>query len=171
MQSPPPESPASMQNRSQLFIALLDELARMRGRTTSAFRGLPASFGLSELESVVLSAVVGATRPPTVPQIGRSLGHARQVIQRATEALSTRGLVATRENPDHKRARLLVATPAGQALKRSADLDGLELASALTDGLDRTLLARVVGDLHEVRGAIERNLQRMGRSEEGGEEE
>lgn len=149
-----------MFSRSTHFVALLDELARMQGRTLSVFRGMNLALGLSELESVVLSAVVGAARPPTVPQIGRSLGHARQVIQRASDALMARGLIASLDNPDHRRARLLVPTTAGRELKQAADQEGLALADAMTNGLDGALIARVVQDLHAVRVAIESNLRR-----------
>ena len=48
---------------------------------------------------LVLSAVAGALSPPTVPQIGRSLGHPRQVIQRIADALVARGLIGFEDNP------------------------------------------------------------------------
>jgi DNA-binding MarR family transcriptional regulator len=148
-----------MIDRAHAFISLLDELARARGRTTSAFRTVRQSRGLSEMESVVLSAVIGAARAPTVSQIGRSLGHPRQVIQRAADALYGRGLIAMRDNPDHKRARLLEATEAGAAIKAEADIHGLELAAALTDGLDGALLIETVRSLRTIREAIEANLK------------
>lgn len=150
-----------MIDRSHAFIALLDELARMRGRTLAVFRDARATIDLSELEGVVLAAVAGAAHPPTVPQIGRSLGHPRQVIQRTADALVARGLVAQADNPDHKRARLLVATEAGAALKRVADEEGLLIAGAMTAGLDAALIMDTVQGLRTVREAIEANLRRV----------
>lgn len=158
-----------MSKRSHHFIALLDELARTRGRTIVAFREIHQGQALSELESVVLNAVVGAMRPPTVPQIGRSLGHARQVIQRATDGLVERGLIATADNPDHKRARLLVPTDAGRAIKATADAHGLALAEALTEGLDTETIVRATASLHAIREVIEANLRKAGKGQ--GEEE
>lgn len=155
-----------MLTRSNHFVALLDELARMRGRTVGVFRGMNLALGLSEIESVVLSAVVGAARPPTVPQIGRSLGHARQVIQRASDTLAARGLIVSEDNPDHRRARLLAPTKAGRTLKQVADTEGLVLAEAMTDGLDTALIERVVADLHAIRVAIEGNLRRTAKTGE-----
>ncbi len=146
-----------MMDRSRHLIALIDELARTRGRTVAAFREIRERHGLSELEMVVLSAVTGAAHPPTVPQIGRSLGHPRQVIQRAADTLADRGLVASRENADHKRAKLLVPTSAGQALKAEADARGLAVAAKLTEGLDEALIARTVAGLRAIREAIEGN--------------
>jgi alkylation response protein AidB-like acyl-CoA dehydrogenase len=78
--------------RAQLLIQFLDEIARTRGRVTSVFAEGRTAIGLSDLEMIVLNAVFGAGSPPTVPQIGRSLGHARQVIQRAANTLVDKGL-------------------------------------------------------------------------------
>ena len=148
-----------MMKRAENFIALLDELARMRGRTMGAFRETREQLGLSDMETVVLSAVTGAARPPTVPQIGRSLGHPRQVIQRAVDSLQARGLIAQCENADHKRAKLLVATEAGQTLQAQGDAKGLALAAQLTEGLSETVIAQATAALREIREAIETNLR------------
>jgi len=153
------------------FIRLLDELARTRGRTAAAFRDLRAQSGLTEVENVVLTAVTGATRPPTVPQIGRSLGHPRQVIQRAADTLVARGLIAWRDNPDHKRARLLVPTATGEAMRRQNDLAGLERARRLAGSIDPALLAATVAGLHTIRAAIEENLRTIGEPTDVDEQE
>ena len=84
--------------------------SRLQGRLKGAFTDSRLSTGLGETEMTVLNAVAEAPSPPTVPQIGRALGHPRQVIQRAANALITAGLIATRDNPDHKRAVLLIPT-------------------------------------------------------------
>lgn len=141
--------------RAILFIELIDELARTRGRVASAFADGRTTTGLSELEMVVLNAVTGATHPPTVPQIGRSLGHARQVIQRAAAALAEQGLARWIVNPDHKRAHRLVATESGFALKAAADARGLEVAERLTAKMDEALLQQAVSSLRTIRERLE----------------
>ncbi|QKS00322.1 MarR family transcriptional regulator [Sphingomonas sp. CL5.1] len=141
------------------MIQLLDELARMRGRTAVAFRDIRVMHGFTEIENVVLTAVTGAKIPPTVPQIGRSLDHPRQVIQRAADALVARGLIVWRDNPDHKRARLLVATEEGDRLRHLADLAGLERAGQLVGTLDPALVATTVAGLRTIREAIEENIR------------
>ncbi len=141
--------------RPTLFIRLLDEVARARGRISSAFAEGRAETGLSDLEMVVLNAVTGATHAPTVPQIGRSLGHARQVIQRAATALVEQGLLRWISNPDHKRAHRLVATETGLALKARADARGLAIADRLTDGMDIALLEQAVSSLRAIRERLE----------------
>ena len=89
------------------LVGLVDEIARLNGRLKSAFAASRRAVGLGDSEIMVLNAVVEAERPPTVAQIGRSLGHPRQIIQRAANSLVADGLIETRPNPDHKRAALL----------------------------------------------------------------
>lgn len=150
-----------MSNRAESLIQLLDELARTRGRTQVAFDSIRHNAGLTEVESIVLSAVTHAERAPTVPQIGRSLGHPRQVIQRAADALHDRGLLEWHDNPDHKRARLLAATESGAALAHGNDAEGLRLAHALTEGMAQPQIDAVVAGLRAIRKTMTENLRAM----------
>lgn len=52
----------------------------------------------------------------TVPQLARKRGVSRQFVQVTMNALAKRSLVAFKENPDHKRSRLLSLTERGEAL-------------------------------------------------------
>ncbi|MDR3389652.1 MAG: helix-turn-helix domain-containing protein [Rudaea sp.] len=137
----------------------------------AAFSDLRAASGLTDVENVVLTAVTGATRPPTVPQIGRSLGHPRQVIQRAADALVARGLIAWRDNPDHKRARLLAPTATGTQMRERDDRAGLERADRLAASIDPALLAATVAGLRTIREAIETNLRASGEAADIDEQE
>lgn len=149
-------------DRAASFIAFLDEFHRVRGRITVALSGM-FDEGLSDMEVVVFNAVAGASSPPTVPQIGRSLGHARQVIQRAANTLIERGLIETVANPDHKRAHRLVPTERGRIAKQIADRRGLEQADRMTAGLDRELIENGRAALHAIREVLEQNIRRSER--------
>ena len=138
---------------------MIDETLRMSGRFRSIFAGVNAGIGLSTMESTVLAVVVEAPTPPTVPQIGRSLGHPRQVIQRAVNSLVDAGIVETRENPDHKRARMLVPTAKGRAIKGHADAGAGGIADELLKEIEPALCQRVTRDLRTVRGVIEAYLR------------
>jgi len=142
---------------------LYDEIARINGRIKSVFAHVNRLTGLSSMESTVLTAVVEARVAPTVPQIGRSLGHPRQVIQRAVTALVADGLIETAANPNHKRAPLLLPTRRGRALKQDADGYAIEASNALLRSLDREKCQRVAEDLKELRSGIEAYL-RSGRA-------
>jgi DNA-binding MarR family transcriptional regulator len=139
------------------MVTLLDELIRTHGRLKSIFAN--AAAGLSSMEAMVLTAVIEAGAPPTVPQIGRSLGHARQVIQRAANALISAGLIATSPNPSHKRAPLLLATPQGRNLKRQSDVRADEVTTALLRRVDAATCRRVAAQLRELRGEIDEYLR------------
>jgi DNA-binding MarR family transcriptional regulator len=139
---------------------LLDELARIRGRIGTAFSPGRKQTGLTEVEWIVLNAVTGATNPPTVPQIGRSLGHARQVVQRAATRLVDHGLVEWIDNPDHKRAQRLVATADGRQMKMQADARGLEMAASLVQGLDPAVVTGAIDAIRTIRQHLEAQIRR-----------
>jgi len=140
--------------RPEPLIALIDSLSRLQGRLSSTFAGAQPA-GLSPTEMTVLNAVTGAARPPTVPQIGRSLGHARQVIQRAANALLAAGLIEAHPNPDHKRASLLVATSRGLEVKAEADVRGAAIAHSLEAAVDAAAVRQAVRLLDELRAQLD----------------
>ncbi|TAL01473.1 MAG: MarR family transcriptional regulator [Rhodospirillaceae bacterium] len=145
--------------QSNPMVVMVDEIMRVHGRLKSIFSGASAALGLSSMESTVLTAVVEAHSAPTVPQIGRSLGHPRQVIQRAATALVAAGLIATAPNPNHKRAPLLLPTRRGQKLKDQSDTLAIEAANALLKRLDKAKCRRIANDLGELRAEIEAYLR------------
>jgi DNA-binding MarR family transcriptional regulator len=61
----------------------------------------------------VLGAVLGEPLP--VAGIAREMGLTRQSVQRVADILVERGLAEYRENPAHRRAKLLVPTDEGRA--------------------------------------------------------
>lgn len=144
------------------LVALIDEVGRLNGRLKVAFGEVRRTVGLGESEMTVLNAVVEADRPPTVAQIGRSLGVPRQLVQRAANALVDSGLIATTANPHHKRAPLLVPTDEGEALKRRADAIADRIAARLSDGLALDHVAQASASLNAVRKALEARLREEG---------
>lgn len=144
------------------LVALVDEVLRTSGRLKSVFAEARRSVGLGESEMMVLNAVVEADRAPTVSQIGRSLGQPRQIVQRAANTLIAAKLIATSDNPDHKRAPLLVPTPAGTAVKRAADSHADAIAASLAPGIDLDSAAKVVKRLRKLRVQIETQLRQRG---------
>lgn len=142
------------------LIMVVDEAARFQGRVKRLFDEAQSRSGLSNLESLVLAAVTEADIPPTVPQIGRSLGHPRQVIQRAANELIAAGLVEKLPNPHHKRAALLKATDKGMKLEHQATEKALAVANTFLNNIDETKCARVAQDLRDLRQAIEAYARR-----------
>lgn len=148
-----------MSERFPDFERFADEVARLRGRMRALFAETRAKSGLPEMELMVLTAAVNAAAPPTVAQIGRSLGHPRQVMQRAANRLAELGLVEFAENPEHKRASLIVATEAGRALKAEDHDRAQAVTRAVMARIDAATFADAAARMHAIRTEIEAYLR------------
>lgn len=144
------------------LVGLTDELIRLGGRMKATFAGARREKGLGDSEMAVLNAVVEAERPPTVPQIGRSFGQPRQVIQRATNSLIAAGLIETAPNPDHKRAVLLRPTERGILVKRDIDLRADVIAGDIGEGVDGDTVRQATALLNTIRRQLEDRLRTGG---------
>jgi DNA-binding MarR family transcriptional regulator len=141
------------------LVGLSDELIRLNGRMKALFAGARRSEGLGDSELSVLNAVVEADRPPTVPQIGRSFGQPRQLVQRAANSLMAAGLIEAVPNPDHKRAVLLRATEQGIALKREIDARADAVSNTVAAGIDVENIRVATAALRQVRKQLEERLR------------
>ena len=144
---------------TELMIDLIDEVIRGQTRIALVYELAGGAEELNRTGRAVLTAVVRAATPPTVPQIGRSLGYPRQTIQRQAEDLVRLGFIEFVDNPDHKRARRLIATPAGAAWYEKGHRLALEWAADFTKDLDPRALATAVAVLREVRHRLERQAR------------
>ncbi len=103
--------------------------------------------------------VLGATldQPLPVAEIARrvGLGLARQSVQRVADLLVERNWARYRENPAHRRAKLLAATEAGLDAVRSIHGAQAAWADGLTAGLDPVDLRRVLATLEELLARLE----------------
>lgn len=141
------------------LVGLSDELIRLGGRMKATFAGARREEGLGDSEMSVLNAVVEADRPPTVPQIGRSFGQPRQLVQRAANSLMAAGLIEAEANPDHKRAVLLLPTERGTALKREIDERADAIAAEIGAGVDTDLIREATAALNTIRKQLEARLR------------
>ncbi|MET1756413.1 helix-turn-helix domain-containing protein [Novosphingobium sp. RD2P27] len=141
------------------IAALVDELLRLTPRLRGVFSEAAASKDLAPMEATVLSATIDARTPPTVPRIGRSLGHPRQVIQRAANGLIAKRLIEPTANPDHQRAPLLVATPAGERVKFEVDARAKASLDVLLSIVTPERCEMLVGQLRDFRVGTEAYLK------------
>lgn len=139
---------------------LVDELLRLTPRLRSVFSDAAAAADLSRMDITVLAAVIEASVAPTVPQIGRSLGHPRQVIQRSANTLMAKGLIEAVANPDHKRAPRLVATDAGGHAKALVDARATIELDKLLAVLTPEVCDRLTEELRAARGRTEQYLRK-----------
>ncbi|MGN6690356.1 MAG: MarR family winged helix-turn-helix transcriptional regulator [Sphingopyxis sp.] len=151
-----------MSERFTDFERFADEVARLRGRMRALYAATRADSGLPEMELTVLTATVNAASPPTVAQIGRSLGHPRQVVQRAANRLAELGLVTFADNPGHKRASLILATDAGRRLKAADHARARAVTQAVHARVPAQAFAEAAKRLHAIRTGIEGYLRERG---------
>ncbi len=135
--------------------AIVDEIMRARGRLLSATADFGAAEGLTGSQNTVLTAVAEAVRPPTVPQIGRSLGHTRQAIQQIADSLVAQGLIEAVDNPDHKRAKLLRLTERGHEVHAAVERRSRAWQVRIAEGIDPAELAAAASTLRLLRNRLE----------------
>jgi DNA-binding MarR family transcriptional regulator len=94
------------------FSDLVVRLFRLNGLLAAEGETLARPTGQTTARWQVLAMVEDA--PLTVAQIARTLGLARQSVQRVADALEEVGLVTYEDNPRHRRARLVTLTEEGR---------------------------------------------------------
>jgi DNA-binding MarR family transcriptional regulator len=147
---------------SNPFLAVIDEILRLQNRFEDLFADLSEASHLSTLQKLVIFAVFEAPVPQTVPQIGRDLGHPRQVIQRIANELVDEGLLEKAPNPHHKRAMLLLPTEKAQDMKRQAEARAFETADAFLSNFSARRCEDLAGELGALRQALEAYIDREG---------
>ena len=152
--------------RSNPLLAVIGEVLRLQSSLEDLFVVVSDASSLTTLQKLVIFTVFDAPAPLTVPQIGRILGHPRQVIQRVANDLVKAGLIEKVPNPHHKRAMLLVPTDKISDIKQRAERRALETAEALmgTISVKRcNVLTRELGALTEAIEAFTRDQPSSGR--------
>ena len=94
------------------FSELVVHLFRLNGILAAEGDALVRPTGQTSARWQVLAMVEDG--PHTVAEIARTLGLARQSVQRVADALETAGLLAFEDNPHHRRARLAALTMEGR---------------------------------------------------------
>ena len=133
------------------LTALILETFRLSGRLLSAGDQLVGSLGLSSARWQVLGALALEARPLTVAQIGRRMALSRQAVQRVVNDLVSDGVLELRDNPDHKRAKLVVLTEKGTNVYSEADARQVGWANELGEGLspdDLDIAGTVLREIH-----------------------
>ncbi|MEU1281036.1 MarR family winged helix-turn-helix transcriptional regulator [Streptomyces sp. NPDC005805] len=126
---------------------------RLNGRFLSVSDGLARAGGLTAARWQVLGAVLRA--PQSVAGIARAMGITRQSVQRVADVLVGQGLAEYRENPAHRRAKLLHATERGRDAVRSIDPGHAALADRLLTALGPAAFAETADVLERLARAME----------------
>lgn len=135
------------------------QVFRLNGRLLEVADHITAGTPLSAARWQVLGAVLPG--PQSVAGVARSMGLARQSVQRLADVLVAEGICEYRENPAHRRAKLLVATAQGwAAIERIhpiqvdwADRVGAALGLGEIEHVNLTL-RKLLATLDSKRGAV-----------------
>lgn len=101
-------------------------------------------------------------RPQTVAQMAQDMGHARQSVQRIADALAKEGLVAYKDNPADKRARLVGLTSRGETVLAAIYARDQEWSRALLAKLDPEQLTAVANALDSIGRILEAHMNQEG---------
>ncbi|WP_375691999.1 MarR family winged helix-turn-helix transcriptional regulator [Pseudooceanicola sp. LIPI14-2-Ac024] len=130
---------------------LIFEVLRLGGRLAAAGDALVGDLGLSSARWQVLSTAAFGPDRLTVSGIARSLGQARQSVQRVVNELEAAGFVAMQDNPAHQRARLVTPTDGGRKVLAEAEARRIDWTASIAQALADTDVAAAEAALIRLR--------------------
>jgi DNA-binding MarR family transcriptional regulator len=139
----------------KVFTELVLEVFRFNGRLVFVGDRMTKALGLSTARWQILGAMALAGKPLTVAEIARNMGLQRQSVQRTVNMLVATGMVATHENPNDQRARLVSFTKKGRAAYEDTIAIQVEWANETAADLPESELNSALLSLRFLRGKLE----------------
>jgi DNA-binding MarR family transcriptional regulator len=136
----------------EAFSGLVIRVFRLNGLLTAAGDALARPAGQSSARWQVLAMVEEGDH--TVAETARTLGLARQSVQRVADLLEADGLVRYVENPRHRRARLIRLTDEGRIVLGRIQAAQRPWADGLGAGVGEARLRRLNADLDRVLAGV-----------------
>lgn len=125
-------------------------------RLSAAGEALARRAGQTLARWMVLEAIDRG--PATVADVGRTMGQARQGVQRLADLLVDDGLAGYEDNPRHARAKLLAITPAGRDALRTIQEAQREWADRLGRSLGEERLVGAAAVLDDMLAAVSASM-------------
>lgn len=101
-----------LNHHGDLFTQLIVEIFRLNGLILEAGDRIAEPVGLTSARWQVLGIV--EHEPIPVAHVARYMGLSRQTIQQTADGLAREGFITYRENPHHRRAKLMQITKKGE---------------------------------------------------------
>ena len=98
----------------RLYTEIVLEVFKLGGLLITEGDELTRELGLTSARWKVLGALAQSGSPMTVSQIAFSMGQTRQGVQRLSDAMVKAGILAYKDNPHHKKAKLVAMTSKGK---------------------------------------------------------
>lgn len=134
------------------FSSLVPKVFRLNGLLEAEGDALTRPAGQTTARWQLLAMV--ENEPATVAQTARAVGLARQSVQRVADVLEAEGLVAYRDNPRHRRARLVDLTPAGKAALETIQAAQRPWANAIGGSIGEAQLLQACSVLDRLIAAL-----------------
>ncbi len=147
------------------FSDLVVRIFRLNGMLAAAGDALARPAGQSSARWQVLAMLEDGEH--TVADTARTLGLARQSVQRVADLLEADGLLRYVDNPRHRRARLIRLTDQGRAVLRQIQALQRPWADRLGAGAGEARLRRLNADLDRVLAAVQRGETALRRLRSG----
>nr|WP_202893444.1 helix-turn-helix domain-containing protein [Kribbella italica] len=126
---------------------------KLNGQFLELAESLAKPVGLTATWWQVLGAVLQTPLP--VASIAREMGITRQAVQRTADVLVERGLAEYRDNPAHRRAKLVAVTSEGLDAVRAISPEQAKQAKRLSSVLGQEEFARAVEALTTLSKALD----------------
>ncbi|ACY23239.1 regulatory protein MarR [Gordonia bronchialis DSM 43247] len=126
---------------------------RLNGQFLALAESLAQPVGLTATRWQVLGAVIDT--PLTVSDIARSMGITRQSVQRTADLLVADGLLTYRDNPAHRRAKLVAITDDGRAANDAIGPAHRIVADRLASILGDQRWQQALDALHDLSAALD----------------
>lgn len=134
---------------------LMLEIFRANGALLEAGDQLTREIGLTSARWQVLGAVAMAVEPRPVAYLARSMGLARQSVQRVVDDLKADGFLAQAPNPHHRRAWLILLTNKGRRAYDAAINSEVPWANRLAQAMNQAEIETALSVLKRLRQGLE----------------
>lgn len=142
-----------MKDPQDLLSASALTAFRLNGQFLTLAERLAEPAGLTAARWQVLGAVLDEPLP--VAGIARAMGITRQSVQRTADLLVADGLAGYRDNPAHRRAKLVAPTAAGLAAVRAINPGHRAAAIRLAAALDPARWEHALTALRDLSAALD----------------
>ncbi len=137
------------------FTDIVLEIFKLNGLLILEGDKLTNEQGLTSARWKILGAISLSPIPMTVPQIARNMGQTRQAVQRLVNEMGGDGLLSFKNNPHHKKAKLLVLTLKGRSTYEQLVQKQIPWANTIADRVSSSELQLTLSVLKRLIDAIE----------------
>lgn len=141
----------------EAFTEFVLAVFRLNGLLLEAGNRMTQPVGLSSARWQVLGVVEHGAIP--VAHVARLMGLSRQSVQQTADALEKDGFIDYRENPHHRRAKLMVLTVKGREALEYVQQQQVDWANRIGRSQSLQGLQDAAATLRKVRESMEREMQ------------